>query len=112
LTAGRQEEGLLWVDFMNDYRMFLITLGVEPFNEGDGDAESEPQINSQEFYCLSEAGEGAMAWEGTLQSLFPGCRAFWNRLLSDAKTKLSPKVLIPMLRLHFLQCQKSCTNTK
>ena len=33
-----------------------------------------------------------MAWEATLQAMFPGVRAFYNRLLCDAKSKLSMKM--------------------
>lgn len=33
----------------------------------DEDELPEPRLDLVEYYCLSEAGEGAMAWEGTLQ---------------------------------------------
>ncbi|CAL8086532.1 unnamed protein product [Orchesella dallaii] len=54
--------------------------------------ELEPTLDAA-YYSLSEAGEGAMAWEATLQSMFPGVRAFWNRLLNDGKShRLGPKM--------------------
>lgn len=69
--------------------------GLNSARDSDDDKEEldvPPALDSN-FYCLSEAGEGAMAWEATLQSMFPGVKAFWNRLLSDGKSqRLGTKV--------------------
>lgn len=55
--------------------------------------ESDPVLDAP-YYCLSEAGEGAMAWEATLQSMFPGVKSFWNRLLNDGRSqRLGEKVI-------------------
>lgn len=53
--------------------------------DADSELETEPKILPEEVYCLSEAGEGAMAWEGTLQLMFPKIRCFWNRLLNQGE---------------------------
>lgn len=63
----------------------------------ESDEEDEgytgPKLEEAEYYALSEAGEGAMAWEGTLQTMFPETPAFWNRLLNDGRfNRLSSKM--------------------
>jgi hypothetical protein len=63
-------------------------------SEDEEEPADGPQIDPETCYCLSEAGEGAMAWEATLQSMFPKTPAFFNRLLSDGKNnRLSSRVL-------------------
>jgi len=70
----------------------------------DEENVTEPRLDFVEYYSLSEAGEGAMAWEGTLQSMFPGASAFWNRLLSDGRShRLSTRVMLTfLLNIHIL----------
>ncbi|ODN03717.1 hypothetical protein Ocin01_02955 [Orchesella cincta] len=67
-----------------------------PSNNANEEEKEEPEVEptlDAAYYSLSEAGEGAMAWEATLQAMFPGVRAFWNRLLNDGKShRLGPKM--------------------
>lgn len=67
--------------------------GLEvPESDEDEDYQG-PKLDEVEYLALSEAGEGAMAWESTLQSMFPDTPAFWNRLLNDGRfNRLSSKV--------------------
>lgn len=68
---------------------------VEGHESEDEEDYTGPKLEDAEYYALSEAGEGAMAWEGTLQSMFPDTPAFWNRLLNDGRfNRLSSKVFL------------------
>lgn len=70
----------------------------------EDEPEVEPKLDAP-YYCLSEAGEGAMAWEATLQSMFPGVRSFWNRLLNDGRSaRHGEKVFLLFMRwnMHVL----------
>lgn len=55
-------------------------------DEEDEEGYNGPVLESDTCYCLTESGERAMAWEATLQTMFPSCPSFWNRLLSDGRS--------------------------
>lgn len=83
--SSGEGEGPSMGDGMDPSRIPRAALPEEKEEEEEEGPDVEPQLEAP-YYSLSEAGEGAMAWEATLQCMFPGVKCFWNRLLNDGKT--------------------------